>query len=338
MPVKHADARNWREVRPSPDGLRWSAWPKGNRPDVSSTFSLQFPRNVDDAGADSTSNTTAPFAALQFNDPASAGLNVYGASNTAGQCWVWKVQYIAQLGYYALHWYSRGDGQFNSPSLLPYHGCHPYPAQGYNNKDYPLHIWECATQGPSGGMDIIDSSGTNWSDGMNSGTPPPVTNGTQINYDQTYVQGLRIIRNSADSVTHVFYPDLPNTSFTIAQTYNLTGIGNQTIPGGNSPKFTIGDSPWYTNFQHERASCYYDAVKLFSSVLTVSDMVSEASDFTSIKTSAGAAAIWWGRNGFDAQHADHNASVLCHYGTGRAFTVLNPSANAFHQIQLAARL
>lgn len=333
MPLKYGEARSWGQVKTSPDGLRWSAWPKGDNPLVTSQFALQFPSNVNDAGTPDAFNTTAPLAVLRFSNPAAAGLDVYGSGNTAGITIIWAVSYIAQIGYYALHWYSRGDGQFNSPTLRPYHGAHPYPAKGYDDRTYAQHIWECACMGPSGGMDIIDGSGTNWVSGMNTAAPP-ITSGTEVTYGATFLQALRVTRNSADSVTHTFYRNLPSTTDIISQTFNSTGIGNETIAGALSPQVTVGDSPWFAVFQHERASCIYDRVKWFNADIGQAAVLTESADFTQTSSPN----IWWGRNGFDANHVDDGASILCHYGTGRSFTVLNPSANVNHQIQLAGRL
>lgn len=317
MPVKHADARTWRDVKTSPDGLRWSAWPRGNRPEVNSQFALRFPSNL------SASDQTAPYAVLQFLNPQNAGLGLWGAGNTAGVTLVYRVKYYSQSGYYALHWYSRTDGNFDGANILaPYWGGHPYPSKGYDNSAFVEHIWELATAG----LDVIDGSGTNWASGMNSASPP-VTTGVQVEYDRVYVQGIRITRNSANSVTLRHYYDLPDTAKVLVYTDTRTGIGNATIGSGLLPGYTIGDSPWWAStspqYQHERASCDYDAQKTFAADIGEADMLAEASSFTSINTSAGQAAIWFGRNGFDAGSISHGGSILCHYGTGRALNVID---------------
>lgn len=329
MPVKHAEARNWREVKASPDGIRYSAWPRGNRPEVNSTFAMQFPSNV------SATDTSAPYAVIEFANPHQNGLRMWGAGNTAGVTVIRKVQSIQQNGYYAMFWYSRTDGQFDGANVA-YWGAHPYPVRGYDVTNSGDHIHEVA----SGGFDSIDSSGTNWSAGMNSGYPPTLTNGTINVHGQTYLQGLRITRNGASSKTLKYYFDLPSVANAerCDLTVTATNYGETDLTSGQAPKITIGDSPWYAAFQHERASCVLDSIKIFSSVLSESDMLLEAADFTSIITSAGQSSIWWGRNGFDAGHDVNGASILCHYGTGRAFTVVNPSTETQHQIQLVGRL
>lgn len=43
MPVKYPDARNWGAVKKSADGVRWSAYPNGDKPGALSSFSTTFP-------------------------------------------------------------------------------------------------------------------------------------------------------------------------------------------------------------------------------------------------------------------------------------------------------
>lgn len=253
---------------------------------------LQFPSNV------SGSDTAAPYVAIEFANPQSNSLPIWGASN-AGITVVRKIQPIQQTGYYAQIWWSQGDGATFDPSA-GYWGIHPYPTT--SNNTGVDHVWELACAGG----DFFSSAGST-----------DVGQGTSVTKDVTYLQGLRITRTNASSKTLQFYFNLPNVDASnyIQRVETTASYGESNPP---SPKLTIGDSPWYTHYQHERASCILDSIKIFNAVLSEADMLSEADDFSAIKTVAGAAAIWWGKNGFEDID-----DLTCDYGTGRSFSWAN---------------
>jgi hypothetical protein len=245
------------------------------------------------------SDTSAPYVAIEFADPQNNGLPIWGASG-AGITVVRKISVIQQTGYYAQIWWCQGDGATFDPSA-GYWGAHPYPTTTDNTGT--SHVWELAT---AGGGDFFNSAGSS-----------DVNQGTAVTKGVTYQQGIRITRANANSKTAVFYFNLPsvNAADRINVDITIAGYGETNPP---SPKLIIGDSPWYTHYQHERASMDLDAIKVFNAVLSEADMLSEANDFSRVVTSAGQSAIWWGKHGFLSVD-----DLTCDFGTGRAFAWAN---------------
>jgi hypothetical protein len=128
---------------------------------------------------------------------------------------------------------------------------------------------------------------------------------------------MRITRADANSKTLTCYFNLPNVDAANRIGVNVTtaGYGESDPP---SPVLMIGDSPWFADFQHERASMVLDAIKIFTPALSEADMASEATDFSQLVTSAGQSNIWWGKNGFSDVD-----DLTCAFGTGRAFAWAN---------------
>jgi hypothetical protein len=296
----------------------------------SGAYALQFPSNS------AAVNTTDPYAVLEFASPQSDGLPIWGAGG-AGITVVRKLKTKATLepGYNAFMWWSRGDGTFSAGS--GYWGAHPYPARGHDVAN---------NYGPSGsgyfiqeiaivGRDLVETN-TDWGTGNNA-SAPTLDTGYEVTANTTYTQGLRITRNGASSKTLVYYFNLPNVGATdqISITETTANYGESDPP---SPKLTIGDSPWYASYQHERADCVLDAIKIFNAVLTQQEMLDEAADFSNIKTAAGASAIWWGRNGFDTGHDTNTGTIASHYGVSRSMTIVNPSATEAQRINLVSRI
>jgi len=251
-------------------------------------YALNFPSNI------SGSDTTAPFVALEFSNPQSDGLPIWGDAN-AGVTIVWKVKMTQQEGYYAMLWWSRGDGSFVGTD--GYWGFHPYPSTG--NSSGTTHYWEVAIDGG----DFLDYLGR----GLGTATPKTVVKGT------TFTQGIRITRGGASSKTLRSYNALPSVANAdIVEVTITTASYGETSP--TTPKVTIGDSPWFAGYQHERFSGVLDSIKIFNNVLSEADMLDEAANFNAIQTVAGAASIWWGKNGFASLD-----DLTCSYGTGRTF-------------------
>ena len=251
-------------------------------------YALEFPSNI------SGTDTSAPFVALQFSNPQSDGLPIWGDANN-GVTVVWKVKMAQQTGYYAMFWWSRGDGSFVGTD--GYWGFHPYPSTG--NTSGTTHYWEVA----SDGGDFLDYLGR----GLGTATPKTVVKGT------TFTQGIRVTRGGASSKTLKSYNELPSVANAdVVEVTITTASYGETSP--TTPKITIGDSPWYASYQHERFSGVLDSIKIFNNVLSEADMLDEAADFSQIVTAAGASSIWWGKNGFDTID-----SLTCDFGTSRTF-------------------
>jgi hypothetical protein len=254
-------------------------------------YALQFPSNV------SGSDTAAPYVAIEYANPQSNGLPIWGASN-AGVTVIRKLMPHQQTGYYAQFWWSQGNGSIDLSG--GYWGMHPYPSNGSNSGT--THVWEIATAGG----DFFNSAG--------STTPG---DGETVTQDATRLQAMTVTRAGASSKTLRFYRNLPNvTSADYIQRVETTSNYGETDPP--SPKVIIGDSPWFASYQHERASCTLDAIKIFSTALSEADMLLESASFSTLVTPAGQAAIWWGKNGFRSLD-----DLVCDFGTGRSFVWAN---------------
>lgn len=250
------------------------------------TNALLFPLNV------SAGDISAPYAVIKFVNPHSDGLPIWGPSNV-GVTVIRKISCTSVSGhgapgYYAQFWYTQGDGNFNGAN--PYWGAHPYPISPPSGN---THEWEIA----GSSLDYRDTNG---------GSPKSVVYGT------TFVQAIKAERVDASNKKVRFYLDLPSTAAS-----DIIDTGNQAYADGNppSPLITIGDSPWYASFQHERFGGVLDAIKIFAVALSEADILSEAGDFSQVVTSSGLSSIWWGKNGFNSVD-----DLTCSYGTGRSFT------------------
>src|SRR5262249_10130358 len=87
-----------------------------------------------------------------------------------------------------------------------------------------------------------------------------------------------------------FYIDLPSVADADVIEYLDPASFGETNPP--NPAFTIGDSPWYADFQHERLSGIVRGFKIFNKVLSETDMLAEAAS-DNLVTPAGQANIWW---------------------------------------------
>jgi hypothetical protein len=260
-------------------------------------FALLFPKNI--SGPD----VTAPYAALEFANPQTNGLPLWGVSG-GGVTVVRKLRVTSpsQQGYYAQFWWCRGDGLFSATD--GYWGMHPYPTTQTNLGT--THIWEIAI----GGGDYIDFLGNQ---------PGVQTNAIAVAYGSVLKQVMIVTRAGVSSKTLTFYPDATNTaSPNFIQRLEVTANYGETNPA--SPKVIIGDSPWFAGFQHERFGGTLDAIKIITPALSLADAISEVNDFSRMVTSGGQTGIWWGKNGFNSVD-----DLTCSYGTGRTFTRVDTS-------------
>lgn len=264
---------------PIEDGGSSDAGPLGDR------FALDFPSNV--SGADQA----APFVALQFDDPHLHGLPFDGPDG-AGVTYMWRVRQRAQTGYYVTLWWAEGDGDFTPAAQ--YVGGHPYPKVANNTGT--THRWEIAA--PAGG-DYFDTR-------AGSATSKDVV------YDVWRTQALRVVRNSNASKTYTFYMDLPSVEAidVLEWTSGTGGDVAETPPP--SPKITIGDSPWYGFYQHERLSGLFGELIIEGAARTEEEILAQAADLQHL-TSAFTADIWYFKPGW--RNVD---DVTCEAGTGRA--------------------
>ena len=249
-------------------------------------FALDFPSNV--TGDDQL----APLVALQFDDPHLDGLPFAGPAD-AGVTYVWRVNQRAQTGYYVTLWWSEGDGGF-TPSAQ-YVGGHPYPKVANNTGT--THRWEIAA--PSGG-DYFDTR-------AGPGTSKDVV------YDVWRIQALRVVKNGNASKTYTFYTDLPSLDplDVLEWTSGTGGDVAEEVPP--SPKLTLGDSPWYAGYQHERLSGLFGELIIDAAARSEAEIVTQAADLQHL-TPEFAADVWYFKPGWRSVD-----DVTCEGGTGRSF-------------------
>ncbi|MBL9027012.1 MAG: hypothetical protein JNL21_32750 [Myxococcales bacterium] len=258
-------------------------------------FALDFPSNV--TGGDQS----APLVALQYDDPHLDGLPFAGPGG-AGVTYLWRVNQRAQTGYYVTLWWSQGDGGF-TPSAQ-YVGGHPYPKVANNTGT--THRWEIAA--PAGG-DYFDTR-------AGSGTSKDVV------YDVWRTQALRVVRNGNGSKTYTFYSDLPSLApIDVLEWTSGTGgdIAEEVPP---SPKITIGDSPWYPSYQHERLSGLFGELIIEAAARTEAEIVEQAANPKAL-TAAFTANVWYFKPGWRSLD-----DLTCEAGTGRSLHWADPSNTA----------
>lgn len=255
-------------------------------PDLSARVALDFPSNV--TGGDQA----APFVALQYDDPHLHGLPFAGPNN-AGVTYMWRVRQRAQTGYYVTLWWAQGNGGFAPGDQ--YVGGHPYPKIGSNSGT--TQRWEIAA--PSGGDYFDTRSGV--------GTSKDVV------YGQWRTQALRVVRNGNTSKTYTFYTDLPSVAAVdvLEWTSGTGGDVAETVPA--SPKITIGDSPWYAGYQHERLSGLLGELIIDAAARSETEILSQGQDLQHL-TAAFAANVWFFKPGW--RNVD---DLTCEGGTGRSF-------------------
>lgn len=247
---------------------------------------LSFPSNI--SGAD----TSAPYVALRKVNPHLDGLPIWGPGG-AGVTVLRRIKTRAQTGYYAQLWWSAGNGQFlwDGGGANSYWGFHPYP-QDQNNQG-TTHWWEIAS---GTGQDFYTND---------------AGNAITMSHGSWLVQALVVKRNGDSTKTITGYFNLPDVTNNTKITVNLAaGYGEVNPP---TPTLTIGDSPWFALYQHERASCEHGQIKIIAAALSQADVLAEAANWDALVTSAAQASIWWGKRGFLS--AD---DLTCDFGTGRA--------------------
>jgi hypothetical protein len=241
---------------------------------------LTFPSN-----GDAPSNA---FVAFQFLNPNLDGLPIWGPGG-AGTTYLWKIMPRQQTGYYVTFWWSNnGSFLWDGGTANSYYGAHPYPTSG--SVSGTTHWWEIATD--YGADKFATRAGIN----------------KLVVKDRWYSQALRVMRNSDGTKTLVFYTELPSTADADVIEWTVPSTYGETNPP--SPALTVGDSPWYASFQHERLSGIVRGFKFFNRVLSEADTVAEAGS-DALVTSAGQANIWWKK--INPTPDD----LVCEAGTGR---------------------
>ncbi len=174
--------------------------------------------------------------------------------------YIWRVNLRHQLGYYTTFFWGP-DGAFTGDS---YYGAHPYPDGGGSTTT--THKWELSIYG---GDYVGDANG----------------NSTQLGYDVWRTQALRVWDDGGSYKVHEYYWDLPDTSkvirVSVPRSYASTALSNAAL--------TFGDAPW--SLGNERLSGILRGLQLYSSALSVNDILSEAG--SPLSTGAGSSSIWY---------------------------------------------
>lgn len=252
-------------------------------------FALQFPQNTN-----GTANNL-PYAVIQFANPQNDGLPMWGPGN-AGVTIIRKIRVTAtsghgQPGYYGMFWYSRGDGHFDSGGIQNYYGFHPYPNPPGASTS---HNWEIAAVQ----ADFTDTLG---------GGP------LAVQYGVTLIQALVVTRVSSTTKRLRMYCNLPSVSNNdIVQPDDVAYDDNNP---SSSPMLTIGDSPWFADYQNERFGGILDWQQIYARALSQAEVLQVAAAPT-----APLSGLWWFKYGFDSVD-----DLTCPY-TGRSF-VRNDTSN-----------
>jgi len=239
--------------------------------------------------------------ALQYDDPHLNGLPFAGPDN-AGVTYMWRVNQRHQTGYYVTLWWSQGDGGFTPAHQ--YFGGHPYPIVANNTGT--THRWEIAA--PSGGDYFTTRAGYDTSE--------------TVTYDVWRTQALRVVRNEDGSKTYTFYVDLPSVEpvDVLEWTSGTGGDIAETVPA--SPKITIGDSPWYSGYQHERLSGLFGELIIEAAARSEEEILEQAQNMQEL-TPAFAPDIWYFKPGWRSVD-----DVVSEDGSGRTLYWADPSNKA----------
>lgn len=264
-------------------------------------YALTFP--CQSSGTDNA----PPIVAIQFDNPHSNGLPLWGPSGD-GVTVIRRIKLTSggQPGYYAQFWYTDNDSFEESKEFAGthygYYGFHPYPQAEPRTSDTD-HYWEIA--GDDGGDFTLNGEGN------------PIT----VVKGEWYVQALRVTRAGASDKTLVMYYNLPSVANADVITANFTFSNfGENDPPQQSPQLTIGDSPWFATYQHEKFCGQQGQIKIFDKVLSQADVLSEAANMNVLVTSEGMSNIWWGKKGFTSVD-----DLTCDYGTGRSWTWIDTS-------------
>lgn len=204
-----------------------------------------------------------------FTDVANRGLPLWGPSNR-GVTYVWKVLPRQQAGYYTtFFWAHNGSFEWNGGVPSSYYGAHPYPSS--QSSSGTVHQWEIS-------VDAGDIRTTG------AGSMKTVAK------DQWYSQALRVVVNSGGTKTLTFYTSLPSLAPADVITYTVGANYGSKLPP--APALTWGDNPWWRDYGHERLNGVLRGIKIFNSVLSESDTVTEAMS-DQLVTAVGLANVWY---------------------------------------------
>ena len=208
---------------------------------------------------------TGPITALDFPSNGSTSADVrfrFTGSNLLPMypaTYLWRVKLRHQPGYNTTFFWGP-DGAFTGKD---FYGAHPYPDGGGSSTS--THKWELSIWGSDY---VNDANG----------------NSTQLGYDVWRTQALRVW-DSGSAKVHEFYWDLPDTSkvirISVDRSYGSSPPSNAAL--------NFGDAPW--SLGNERLSGLLRGVQLYSSALTVADILAESGN--PLSTAAGNNSVWY---------------------------------------------
>lgn len=254
---------------------------------------LRFPA-AGDAG-----ENPAKFMAIQIANPELDGLPLWGPSN-AGCTYLSERLTRQNTGYFGADPWRCNNGAFlwNSGASNSYYGPCPYPKSGTEFGTTHKH----ELSGVSNGTDsTVNRAG----------------NEVDVIHGVMYTRGLRINYNGGNKFG-LLYLNLPSVANADVIQGPIAGNEGNSAGAGNinppNPVIRWGDSPW-TDSAKECFAGDLGRIKVFSTLLSEADTVSEASDMSRLVTSAGIASIWIGKTNWLTID-----DLTCDFGTGRVLS------------------
>ena len=265
-------------------------------------------------GSDETSSSIV--SALRHDRPDQHGLPLWGPSDQ-GWTSIWEYMPMEQGGFFGGFPWMGNAGLFYWDLGNPnsYAGGLPFPPG--NTSDSRPHVWEVA------GFSLVGLDQT-----LNK-------NGNQVSvtYGRKYIVGMVVQKFVDGSKTGTLYFDLPN----VDNDHVIQGpaVGNEAVSiafGNTMPTnfcLNIGDSMWnFPPASHEYASCFLGRGKIIAKALSQSDMLAEASNFSSLVTSDGIANNWFSKSNW--RNVD---DVGDDFGSGKSLYWVDASSKASLSLQ-----
>lgn len=207
---------------------------------------------------------------------------------------MWRIKTRQQTGYYVTLWWS------NTPSFQnanQYVGGHLYPKSAINSGT--THRYEIAA--PDGG-DYFD-------------TRSGLANSPDAEHGVWLKQALRVVRNVDGTHTYTFFRKIGSGSNNdILEKTPTGGSATAADTPPTTPHLTIGDSPWFASYQHERLSGELGELIICAAARSDAEIASQAADYQTL-TSPFQSAIWFHKPGWRSVD-----DMTCEAGTGRSLS------------------
>lgn len=192
--------------------------------------------------------------------------------------YIWRVKPVQQKGFYTTFFHARIDG-LAIPHSHSFYGCHPYVEPPAASSSATEHKWEISKEGQDITTDVN-------------------ANDTTVVKGQWYTQALTVEAIAGNECRSSFYWNLGVGTDRLIRFDSVDDFALKfpTAGGGVLPGFIVGDAPWAAG--QERLSGSLGQFKMFSAVLSLADIVSEAAAMSDVVTAAGIANRWWAKPGF----------------------------------------